>query len=318
MQQAELPQPPSTAIVTAAAHAWSTAMATGDFTAAWRASDIILAARPASERDDPSQPYHLRWVWDGTPVDGRAALVRCYHGLGDTLQFCRYLPALRQRATHVTLEVQPELIPLLSRLPGVDRLVPFDPAAPHPASGCDVEIMELAHVLRIAPQPVPYLDFVTPGLDPKVTEKLQVGLCWHVNAAWRPHRSVPAAALAMLLATDVSWQSLQKDAAHGMTPCPAAVLDTAATIAGLDLVITVDTMVAHLAGAIGTPTWLLLDTEPDWRWWAAGPASPRGSLWYRGIRKYHQSQPGDWQAPLHAVTADLTRSIAPGHLRREL
>ncbi len=309
MQQAKLPQPAAVQQSENAGAIWFSAMATGDFAAAWDASDRVLASRPRCERDDPAQPYHLRWVWDGTPVDGRDVLVRCYHGLGDTLQFCRYLPALRRRAAGVTLEVQPDLLPLMPLVGGPDRMVPFDPAHPLPPSECALEIMELAHALRIAPEPAPYL--VVPRPDPARDHGgLRAGLCWRAQAGWRPQRSMnqdAAAALACL--RGVAWQSLQKGTAlPGMAACPEDLPETARIIAGLDLVITVDTMVAHLAGAIGVPVWLLLDTAPDWRWRAGG----RGSVWYRGVRKYQQIVPGDWTGPLRAVTADLTRLMRAG------
>ena len=284
--------------------AWFAAMQAGDFPAAWRASDRVLAARPRTGRDDPAQPYHLRWVWDGSDVTGRDVLVRCYHGLGDSLQFCRFLPALRRRAGRVTLEIQKELIPLVSLLDAADRIVPFDPAAPLPPGECDVEIMELSHALRLAPEPVPYLPIA------RTAPTGRVGLCWHVQAAWRPERSVPVERLAPLLDGRTAWQSLQQGRApYDMMPCPDALIETATLVAGLDLVITVDTMVAHLAGAIGTPVRLLLDAEPDWRWRAGGlHASP----WYRDVRKYRQKRAGDWDAPLVALRADLTRDARVG------
>ena len=126
-------------------------MRAGAFGDAFAVSDEVLAARDPATRDDPAAPYHVRWVWDGRPFDGRRVLVRCYHGLGDTLQFARYLAPLRRRAAHVTLEVQAPLLTLLGGMPGVDALVGFDPARPLPPSECDIEIMELAHALRLAP-----------------------------------------------------------------------------------------------------------------------------------------------------------------------
>ncbi len=336
MQQAELPQLNSAQHFENPGAAWSSAMAAGDFAAAWAASDAVLARRPPGERDDPAQPYHLRWVWDGTAVDGRDILVRCYHGLGDTLQFCRYLPALRRRAAHVTLEVQAELVPLMALVGGADRIVPFDPASPLPPSACDIEIMELAHALRIVPDPAPYLPRVSglvsssrdalaswrsigtdraggPGLPrryaPRSDKSLQVGLCWRAHAGWRPERSISDDGAACIMVDGVAWQSLQKGAAlPGMAACPDVLLDTARVIGALDLVITVDTMVAHLTGAIGVPVWLLLDTVPDWRWLAGG----RGSVWYDGIRKYRQGVPGDWAGPLRAVVDDLSRRVQAG------
>src|SRR3954454_22907480 len=85
---------------------WLTAMRRGDYAAAWAINDAVLAARDAATRDDPRVPYHLRWVWDGRPYRQRDVLIRCYHGLGDTLHFARYLPALRPHVASLTVEAQ--------------------------------------------------------------------------------------------------------------------------------------------------------------------------------------------------------------------
>src|SRR5947209_3163403 len=130
---------------------WMAAMRRGDFAAAWAISDTVLAARDPAGRDDPQLPYHLRWVWDGRPFAGKRVLVRCYHGLGDTIQFARFLAPLRARAASLELEVQPELVPLFASLPGPDRLIPFRLDAPHSPAECDLELMELPHALRITP-----------------------------------------------------------------------------------------------------------------------------------------------------------------------
>jgi len=287
---------------------WVEAMRAGAFDKAWVVSDAVLAARDPATRDDPALPYHLRWVWDGQPLDGRRVLVRCYHGLGDTLQFCRYLPPLRAHVAGLTLEAQPELVPLLRTLPGPDRVVPFRPDAPAPAADCDVEIMELAHALRLAPNGAPYL-FAGPLPRPAVG--LLVGLCWRAGG-WDPGRSVPLAALAPLgQVPGVRLISLQRgpgleELAAGAPPLldtgdrSADVTAVARLMASLDLVITVDTMVAHLAGALGRPTWLLLRAEADWRWMLG-----RGTLWYDSVRLYRQPSPGHWAAPLAELHADL-------------
>lgn len=291
---------------------WFAAMAAGDFPAAWQISDRVLAMRDAAEQDDEAQPYHLRWVWDGTPVDGRDVLVRCYHGLGDTVQFCRYLPALRARAARVTLEVQAELLPLMKLMGAADLIVPFDQASPYPpppGRGIALEIMELAHALRIAPQPVPYL----PIVRSRIPGPMRAGVCWQARAGWRPERSMPESLVATLAMEGLTLQSLQLGATpHGMAACPVAMLDTARVIAGLDVVITVDTMVAHLAGAIGVPVWLLLDTVTDWRWIAGTDDGSRGSPWYRGVEKYWQREPGDWEEPVLEVVSDLTSLVQAG------
>lgn len=302
---------------------WLAAMRRGDLDAAWRVSDEVLAARDPATRDDPALPYHLRWVWDGRPVGGRRVLVRCYHGLGDTLQFCRYLPALGRRAAHVAVEAQPELIPLLRALPGVDRWIAFRQAHPEPPAEVDLEIMDLAHALRLPPPAPPYLS--APPLRPDPCADAaprdpapRVGLCWRAGG-WDPDRSLPLRLLRPLAEVPgLRWVSLQRgpaarEALDAGSPAfvnpgdtSMDVARTAALIAGLDLVVTVDTMVAHLAGALGRPCWVLLKHEADWRWPLADTAAP----WYPRTRPYRQSTPGDWTDPIERLRADLARLAA--------
>lgn len=284
-------------------------MRRGDFPAAWTVSDAVLAARDPATRDDPALSYHLRWVWDGRPLEGRRVLVRCYHGLGDTLQFCRYLPLLRSRVAALTVEAQPELAPLLAALPGPDRVIPFDPAHPLPAPDADIEIMELAHALRLPPPPPPYLH-ASPSRPSG--PGLLVGLCWAAGG-WDPGRSVPTEALTPLAGLPgLRLVSLQRGPAAGAADAGlfATVQDgsmdlmrTARLVAGLDLVVTVDTMIAHLAAALGRPTWLLLKFDADWRW--GGGRSP----WYPSVRQFRQPAPGDWDHPIVALVRELRRRL---------
>lgn len=273
-------------------------MRRGHWEAAWAISDAVLAARDPAGRDNPALPYHERWVWDGRPFDGQDVLVRCYHGLGDTLQFCRFLPLLRARVRFLTVEVQPELLPLLRGLPGPDRLHPFDPGRPLPPSACDLEIMELSHALRVAPGPAPYLDAPpAPGARPAI------GLCWAAGG-WDPGRSVPFALLQPLRALPgVRCVSLQRGPAAADWPAndPGHDTDTdisrtARIMAGLDAVVTVDTMVAHLAGALGRPAHVLLQRHADWRWGDADTTP-----WYPTLRLYRQDVPGEWGAPVQRL-----------------
>ncbi len=279
---------------------WVRAIRGGDYEQAWDISARLLAARDPSTRDDPSLPYHLRWVWDGRPFRGRDVLVRCYHGLGDTIQFARYLPLLRHYAASVTLEVQPRLACLFADFPGVDRLVPFDAARPSPESECDLEIMELAFALRTPPSrlPPPYLRS-PPALLPQGT----IGLC-HEAGDWDPERCIAAADLVRACGTEpcltlacgpVDLPVLNPEG------CPFDIAATAMLVAGLELVVTVDTFVAHLAGAMGKPVWLLLKHDPDWRW----SPSARRSDWYPSMRLYSQPAPGDWDSVLAEVARDL-------------
>ncbi len=272
---------------------WVAAMRAGDVHAAFAVNDQVLAARDPATRDDPARPYHERWVWDGRPLDGRRVLVRCYHGLGDTLQFCRFLAPLRCRAAHVTMEAQPPLIPLLRRLPGIDRLHPFDPAHPLPPADCDIEVMELAHALRQPPDPAPYL-------HAEAARGGGVGFCWQ-GGGWDPARDIPAPKLRPL-ATGVRAISLQRGPAAAAAPALGAhdpldgdmdVLALAHLVAGLRAVFTVDTMVAHLAAALGRPTFVLLKHDPDWRWGHSGRTP-----WYGSVRTIRQPAPGDWDGAI--------------------
>lgn len=273
-------------------------MRSGRYEAAWTIAEASMRARDPATRDQAGRPYHERWVWDGRSFDDRHVLVRCYHGLGDTIQFARYLPLLARRAASVTLEVQPSLITLLQSVPGVDRFVPFDPARPSPPSECDIEITELDFALR-APPPPPAPVQATRALLPAGT----IALC-HGSGDWDGERDIPAALLqpicdaspcVTLVPGPSSLDVLNPDG------CPMDMAVTASLIAGASLVVTVDTMVAHLAGSLGTPTWLLLKAEPDWRW------SPRErfTVWYPRMRLYAQPRAGDWPSVIHRVMVDL-------------
>lgn len=286
-------------------------MRSGRHEAAWAIQLAKLAARDPAARDDPRLPYHLRWVWDGRPFDGRDVLVRCYHGLGDTLQYARYLSALAARARSVTVEAQARLVPLLAQIADV-TVVPFDLAAPRLPAECDIEITELPLALRLPPDGVamPYLHWPAAAL-PAGT----IGLCGQAGD-WDPDRSIPPGLLAPLCAahpvvmltpgaTDLPCRNPQG--------CPYDMAETAALVAGVDLVITVDTMIAHLAGALGRPTWLLLKAEPDWRW----DPTRRDTPWYPAMRLYAQPRRGDWTSVLAAVRADLD-AFSQSRSRRSL
>lgn len=274
-------------------------MRRGDYLMAWAISDRVLAARDPVTRDDPSLPYHLRWVWDGRPYHGRHVLIRCYHGLGDTLQFARYLPALRPHVASLTVEAQPELHGLL--VGTADRLLPFVPSAPSPPSECDLEIMELPHAMRLPPRAVAPLRVGDRAFAPAGPGT--IGVCWQ-SGGWDTARSVPSALVAALVAVRaaVALQPAPTDlAVLNPAGCPSEIARTAALISGLDLVITVDTMVAHLAGTLNRPTWLLLKHAADWRWMEDRADSP----WYRSMRLYRQPAPGDWDAVMARVADDL-------------
>lgn len=291
---------------------WMCAMLRGDFAAAWRLSDAVLRRRRGRRADH--LPRHLRWVWDGTPLAGRRVLVRCNHGLGDTLQFARLIPALARIARHVTLEAQPALLPLLASVPGLRALVPLD--APVPPCDVEIELMEVAHALRLTlerlPGNVPYLAAPSTARAAGAGGGFRLGVVWAAGA-WRPERSVPFAFIERLAALPgvqlVSLQhgpaagDVERSALRARIETPAtdeqSVVETAALIKRLDLVLTVDTMVAHLAGALAAPVWTLLHAEADWRWMLERRDSP----WYPTMRLFRQQRMGVWHDVLEEVLA---------------
>lgn len=270
-----------------------------DYRAAWTLERAVIAARDPTTRDDPRLPYHQRWVWDGRAIDGVDVLVRCYHGLGDTLQFARYLPALVRRAARVMVETPARLHPLLGGIEGV-TLHAFDPAQPLRPHACDIEITELAGALQLAPDdvPVPYLHTAAGPLAAGT-----LGLC-HQAGDWDQERSFAETLLAPIAARH---RCLSLVASPSMLPvlnpagCPFDLAATATLVAGCTAVVTVDTMIAHLAGALGRPTWLLLKAAPDWRW---NPAR-RDSDWYPTMRLHAQPRPGDWTSVVDAVGREI-------------
>jgi hypothetical protein len=280
---------------------WVAAMRDEHYDEAWALCADSLAERDPATRDDPTLPYHLRWVWDGKPFDGKDVLVRCYHGLGDTIQFARYLPALAARVRRLTIEVPERLLSILRMTaPAGTKFVPFDRANPLPPAECDIEITELDFALHMRPEAVssPYLK-VAPAILPPRT----IALCYCAGD-WDNDRSVPSHLLDSIcsLAPTLSLVSERTDLPV-LNPrgCPFDMETTASLVAAVDLVITVDTMIAHLAGALGKPTWLMLKAEPDWRWNPRLTSTP----WYPSMRLYVQTTPGDWRTVIARVGRDL-------------
>ena len=292
------------------ASAWMRHMRRGDFEAAWRVSDTVLRSRAGASC--AHWPRHEQWVWNGAPVDGKRVLLRCYHGLGDTLQFIRYAPRLQQVAREVIVWAQPELIPLLSTARGIDRLLPLHDGAPEVEFDVELEVMELAHLFRDTPRTlpaeVPYLH-ADPAPLPR-DGRLAVGLVWKAGD-WDERRSIPPELLAPLAElSGVELHILQRGPGlHELPPGLGTVsgsddvLETAGVMKALDLVVTVDSMPAHLAGALGVPTWTLLHADSDWRWMEGRDDSP----WYPAMRLIRQERAGDWAGVVGRVAAGLAK-----------
>ena len=275
---------------------WFTHMRRGDFAAAWEISDAVLASRA-------DVPAHLereyQWLWNGTPLDGKRVLIRCYHGLGDTIQFARFFPTVNSIARECTVWAQPPLIPLLQTMPGIGRLLPLHDGTPEGEYDLDVESMELAHVFRTTvdtiPNDVPYFH-----VEPSGIPMGGVGVVWRAGD-WGPERSIPPGTIARLFdLPNTTFHSLQRDDTHPRLATLQGVdepLPTARVMRALDLVVTVDTMTAHLAGALGVPVFTLLPHRADWRWMEERSDSP----WYPTMRLFRQPRPGDWDAVVEEV-----------------
>jgi tetratricopeptide (TPR) repeat protein len=303
---------------------WNVALAhllTGDFKAGW------LGHHTRSEL--PSSKY-LRFpqpMWFGREdVDGKTILVAADEGLGDTIHFVRYIPMLAARGARVLLAVQDPLVRLMSDLSGVSHFVPMSDLGAPPAFDlhCPISSLPLAFGTRLdtIPSDMSYLpsppDSLVQAWDSRLgpRTRLRVGLAWsgdpsHVNDETR---SIPLQTLSRILDVDATFVSLQK----APRPHDAEVLrqrsdivdltadltdfaETAALIASLDLVITVDTSVAHLAGALGRPTWILLPWTPDYRWLLDRADSP----WYPSVRLFRQTEACEYESVLDRVRDEL-------------
>lgn len=305
---------------------WLGAMRRGDFAAAWRETDRIeLPRRAAALRGDfAREANHL--VWDGRAFEGQRVHVRCEHGLGDSIQFLRYLPRLREKAREVIVSIQPELLPLFRGMRGVDVLRNGWTTEPPPEHDVEIECMEFPYVFRDTleslPRAVPYLPVEeihagAAAFDFSGMPGFRVGLLWAASD-WDATRNIPVTELRALTGVPgCKFFSLQQgrdpSEAAGLGLHPLAertrkILDAAAAMLGLDLIITVDGMAAHLAGALGRPVWVLLKADADWRWMEAGTESP----WYPSARLFRQRESGDWTAVLREMAEELAKVARGG------
>jgi hypothetical protein len=298
-------------------HCW---MLLGLYQQAWQESDAIAA------RSVPD-PHRL---WDQTSFEGKHIVIRCLHGLGDAIQFVRYAQLLRNCAASITVETHGELISLFSTVPWLDRVVSWSDGSSRNLTGWDqqIEVMELPRAfdttLETVPAAGPYLH-----VDPAARERsklllgpaesrFRVGVVWR-SSEWNPARSVPAAELAPVASLPgISLYSFQRgpgraelSALRQHAPIRDTaehsrdIADTAADLTNMDLLITVDTMAAHLAGALGRPVWTMLPFDADWRWMLDTSITP----WYPTMTLYRQSQPGDWAGVIQPIVTDLKELI---------
>ena len=300
---------------------WIRCVQRGDFAGAWEISDAVLRERVG--RSCWHLPRHQQHIWNGDSFLGKRVLIRCFHGLGDTVQFIRYAPLVRAAAREVIVWVQPALLELLRGTAGVDRWLPLHDGLAEASYDVDIEIMELPHVFRSTlstlPAQVPYLH--VPSADPSLEvddpPRFRVGVAWQAGD-WDSARSVPPGLLAALAEIPgVTLHALQRGSAlaawrdeFGPVSGSDDAVGTARVMQALDLVISIDSFPAHLAGALARPVWTLLHAAPDWRWMEARDDSP----WYPTMRLFRQEQPGEWEPVIARVAAQL-RQLASAQPR---
>ena len=283
-----------------------------------------LAAAQASWRADAAPE------WDGqVSLQGKSLLVYPEGGFGDLLMFARFAAPLAQRGARVHLLVPRELARIAESLAGVAHFIAFDGAGLVPPR-CDFKLalFSLPRVLGITPDNVsaaPYLKADAAAVarwrqrldDIDPARRFRIGINWagRPDNALEPQRAVPLALLAGLGGEKIKLVAMQKGAAAAQLAGYPAIADmggeisdfadSAALACALDLVISSDTGLAHLVGALGLPSWILLHHPGDWRW--AGVAGEAGTRWYPALRLFRQQTPGDWAAVLDDVAAALRR-----------
>ncbi len=267
-------------------------------------------------------------LWDGSPFRGKRLLVHAEQGLGDTIQFARYLPLVKARGGTVIFEVREPLHALLETCPGIDQLVifSFDEKCSEPYD-LSIPLMSLPNLFGTTPETIPNQEPFIHSTPERINDwrnkigdtGFKVGIVWTgspTNTGGH-HRSCSLDSFAPLAEIQgVQLFGLQKQEAGVKLPERSEFVlinnfgskfkdfaDTAAAIENLDLVISIDTAVAHLAGAMGKPVWTLLPFSPDWRWLLNREDSP----WYPTMRLFRQPEPGDWDSVFRQVEAELRR-----------
>jgi hypothetical protein len=291
-----------------AAYRWQCWMLLGEFENAWRESDLI-ASRGAPDS-------HA--LWDGRPFTDKRVIIRCLHGYGDAIQFLRYAQLIRETAAKVIVETHPEMVSLLSRMPFIDHVTSWAHAAlPRDAWDQQIEVTELPRAFRTTlstiPGAVPYLD-----VNPRhlcISRKPRIGLVW-ASSNWNHSRSMSLAQLAPVLSLNhLSFFSFQRGPErnelashlhiHDTANHSPDIADTAGDLMNMDLLITVDTMAAHLAGALGRNVWILLPAAADWRWMLDRDDTP----WYPTMRLFRQPSPGNWAPVIDRVACELAHNF---------
>ena len=302
----------------------TTLLLQGDLAGGWPGYD-----RRGDTLDVPPVTYG-KPQWDGSPLDGRTILLAAEQGLGDTIQFIRYAPLIQQTAGRVIVHCPRPLVKLLDGCAGVDQLIVKGDELPD----FDIEapLLSLPRILGTTTETIP-ADLPYLAADDDLVAKWQkwradidgftVGICWQGNRdyprdnerspqlqAFAPLAAIPGVKLVSLQRGDGCEQIANVgfdviDPGNDFDGTSGAFMDTAALIKNLDLVITSDTAIPHLAGALGVPVWVALPFLPDWRWLLKREDSP----WYPSMRLFRQPTAGDWETPLANIAAALQELV---------
>ena len=304
----------------------------GNFSQGWPEYDWRWKLKTFSTRSTN------RPLWDGSPLEGRTVLLDAEQGLGDTMQFVRYAPLVQQRGGKVMVVCQKPLVQMLSSCAGIDRLV----AQGEPVPDFDVyaPLLSLPKILgttmETVPAEIPYLHadrYLVEqwGRELESIRGFKVGIAWKGSPKNRMdrERSIPLAAFEPLARVPgVQLISLQKgegseqlkdagsrfaviDLAQRLDLTSGPFMDTAAAIEHLDLVVTCDSSLGHLAGALARPSWIALALSPDWRWLLDREDSP----WYPTVRLFRKKFIGDWSDVFQRMAAALEATVAKKGIR---
>jgi hypothetical protein len=261
--------------------------------------------------------------WDGSDLDGKTILIYCEQGFGDSIQFIRYARLLAEMGAQVIVKCQPKLQALFKTIPGVDRAITrSDKTAPYHFQASLLSLPCLLKTdIETIPAQVPYLFLPTQASRDLISDgKRKIGIVWAGSPSHKndQNRSMSLKHFEPLLDIDeITFYSLQfgersQDIIslgfdHALTNLEQDLdgfMPTAAMLEKLDLIISVDTSTAHLAGALGRPIWTLLSFVPDWRWMLGRDDSP----WYPTMRLFRQSAPGDWKGVIEDVKIAIYQS----------
>jgi tetratricopeptide (TPR) repeat protein len=302
---------------------WNLSLAllkSGQYDRAWP----LFEARLFREQWRSNYPHRYDLPrWQGAPFEGRHLLVHFEQGFGDTIQFLRFLPMVKALGGRLTLEVSDTLLSLADAMVDVDAVLPFSPH--HPAqtdADLVIPLMSLGGIFATHPRAIPGQ---TPYLtaDDKAIKRwqsirrsgaLNVGLVWAGNDTDPLRACTPAELEPLLTLKGINWVGMQKGSAakhlpplsgssrfENIGPALADFGETAAVMHHLDLVVSVDTAVAHLAGALGKPVFCLLRFAADWRWGVSGADTP----WYPSMRLFRQASASKWAVPIEAMRAEV-------------